>query len=334
MNLRRFGDNQLQVTPMGLGLAALGRPGYINLGHADDLQATYDVGSMTLRTHDLLDAAWAAGIRYFDTARSYGRAEQFLASWLVDRGIAPDKVTVSSKWGYTYSAGWQVDAEQHEFKDHSLPMLHEQMMTSYDLLGKNLDVYLIHSATMASGVLDNIGVLQELARLRDTGLIIGLSLSGPDQAETLATALKVQVGGRQLFGAVQATWNILERSVQPQLEAARAAGLAVIVKEALANGLLTDKNQRLEMATTLTRLRNLAVELGTTLDTLALAYVLQQPWTTVVLSGAATVAQLHSNLQALTLEWDAALNEELAGFAEPARYLLAPPPPTALELSQ
>ncbi|MCB0018116.1 MAG: aldo/keto reductase [Anaerolineales bacterium] len=318
MELRRFGNSDLYVTPMGLGLAALGRPGYINLGHAEDLQGAYDVGSMTLRTHDLLDAAWAAGIRYFDTARSYGRAEQFLASWLVDRGILPDQVTVCSKWGYIYSAGWQVDAEQHEVKDHSLPMLHEQMMTSYDLLGRNLEVYLIHSATPESGVLDNIGVLQELARLRDTGLIIGLSLSGPGQAETLASALRVEVGGHKLFGAVQATWNILERAVEPQLSAAHEAGLAVIVKEGLANGLLTEKNQRPEMQPALHRLGHLAAEMGTTLDALALGFALQQPWATVVLSGAVSVSQLNSNLTALSLDWDRALDEELNQFVEPA----------------
>ena len=64
---------------MGLGLAALGRPGYINLGHATDLSRDYDVAAMADHAHTVLDAAWAAGIRYFDAARSYGRAEEFLS---------------------------------------------------------------------------------------------------------------------------------------------------------------------------------------------------------------------------------------------------------------
>lgn len=37
MQRRSLGKSGLRVTPIGLGLAALGRPGYINLGHADDL---------------------------------------------------------------------------------------------------------------------------------------------------------------------------------------------------------------------------------------------------------------------------------------------------------
>lgn len=41
MKLVEFGSSGLQVSAMGLGLAALGRPGYINLGHGDDLQHNY-----------------------------------------------------------------------------------------------------------------------------------------------------------------------------------------------------------------------------------------------------------------------------------------------------
>ncbi len=65
-----------------MGLAALGRPAYINLGHAEDLQHHYDRDEMERGAHAVLDAAWAAGMRYFDAARSYGLAEAFLGSWL------------------------------------------------------------------------------------------------------------------------------------------------------------------------------------------------------------------------------------------------------------
>jgi hypothetical protein len=45
--------------------------------------------------------------RYFDAARSYGRAEEFLGGWLAARGIGPQEVVVGSKWGYVYTANWQ-----------------------------------------------------------------------------------------------------------------------------------------------------------------------------------------------------------------------------------
>ena len=83
-----LGATGLQVTRIGLGLAALGRPAYINLGRDADLPADRDVDVMERRCHAVLDAAYGAGIRYFDAARSYGLAEAFLGRWLRarDRG--------------------------------------------------------------------------------------------------------------------------------------------------------------------------------------------------------------------------------------------------------
>ena len=209
METRELGRNQLPVTRMGLGLAALGRPGYINLGHADDLQRNYDVEAMEQHAYEVLDEAWALGIRYFDAARSYGRAENFLVSWLASRKINPQSVTIGSKWGYTYTADWQITAEHHEIKEHSLPVLNRQIDESCGLLGSQLDLYQIHSATLESGVLDNLPVLSRLAELRDGGLAIGLSMSGPAQSEILLRAMEIEFGGKPLFSAVQATWNLL-----------------------------------------------------------------------------------------------------------------------------
>src|SRR5918992_1337455 len=110
---------------VGLGLAALGRPGYINLGHGRDVEDAA-VERMERAAHDVLDAAYERGVRAFDAARSYGRAEAFLASWLERRGLAPGEVQVSSKWGYSYTAGWRVDAEEHEVKDLSAGQLRRQ----------------------------------------------------------------------------------------------------------------------------------------------------------------------------------------------------------------
>jgi aryl-alcohol dehydrogenase-like predicted oxidoreductase len=102
--MQTLGSTGLPVSRIGLGLAALGRPGYINLGHADDLGGQYDVAAMELRAHAVLDMAWQAGVRYFDAARSYGRGEEFLGSWLRSRQIPAAEVTVGSKWGYIYTA--------------------------------------------------------------------------------------------------------------------------------------------------------------------------------------------------------------------------------------
>ena len=120
--MRSLGNSGLPASEIGLGLAAIGRPGYITLGRDRDLPADRTVESMRAQAHELLDAAYAGGVRYFDAARSYGLAEDFLASWLELRGLragpGPDEITVGSKWGYRYTADWRVGAEVNEVKDH------------------------------------------------------------------------------------------------------------------------------------------------------------------------------------------------------------------------
>ena len=303
--MRTLGATGLPVSPLGLGLAALGRPGYINLGHHDDVGDT-DVDAMERHAHEVLDAAHEGGVRYFDAARSYGRGEAFLASWLKRRGLSRADVTVGSKWGYTYTADWRVDVDEHEVKDLSIAKLRRQLGETRALLGDHLALYQIHSATLESGVLDDGAVRDELARLRDAGVFVGFTATGPRQADTIEHAL--EVGG---FDAVQATWNLHERSATAALAAAHDAGLGVIVKEALANGRLTARADTGPLA-------EAARERGTTPDALALAAVLAQPWVDVAISGAATVDTLRSNLAALDVAWDAELEERLAGLAEPA----------------
>jgi hypothetical protein len=89
MRVRSLGKSDLPVSEMGLGLAAIGRPGYINLGREQDLGPDRSVEAFRQRAHDLLDAAYAGGVRYVDAARSYGLAEEFLGSWLDHRAFPP-----------------------------------------------------------------------------------------------------------------------------------------------------------------------------------------------------------------------------------------------------
>jgi aryl-alcohol dehydrogenase-like predicted oxidoreductase len=98
---------------MGLGLAALGRPAYLTGGRDRDVGAARSVTAMRERTGEVLNAAYANGIRYFDAARSYGRAEEFLAGWLASRPDVDD-VVIASKWGYRYVGDWRMDADVHE----------------------------------------------------------------------------------------------------------------------------------------------------------------------------------------------------------------------------
>jgi aryl-alcohol dehydrogenase-like predicted oxidoreductase len=313
-----LGATGLAVSRLGLGLAAVGRPGYINLGRAQDLPAERTPEALYARTAELLDAARAAGIRYVDVARSYGRAEAFLARWLAARGVPPDALTVGSKWGYRYTADWRVDAPVHESKELSLSRFTQQLAETSGLLGRRLDLYQIHSATAESGCLEDAALLAALVAGRRAGAYraVGLTLSGPGSARTLALALAARSDGERVFDAVQATFNCLEPSLAGPLAAAHDAGLGVIVKEALANGRLTPANRRPEDAPLLAALRRAAAR-RCSIDQLALAFVLAQPFVDVVLSGAATTTQLGSHLGALEVALVGPARTTLAALAEP-----------------
>ncbi|WP_042390263.1 aldo/keto reductase [Streptacidiphilus melanogenes] len=283
---------------LGLGLAAVGRPAYITSGRAHDLPRDRSPAALEVRAHELLDTAYQLGIRHLDTARSYGRAEEFLANWLHENPDHHD-LTVASKWGYTYTADWRMDAKAHEVKDHSIRAFERQVGETRSLLGPLLDLYQIHSVTPDSPALNDKALHHRLAELAADGVLIGLSTSGPRQSDTIRTALAITVDGEPLFRSFQTTWNLLEPSAGDALAEAHASGRLVVVKEALANGRLVDPSSDEPTAAPLRRLAN---DLGVTTDAVALAVALRQPWADVVLSGAVTPAQLARNVRATALE--------------------------------
>lgn len=295
---------------LGLGLAALGRPAYLNVGR-DELPADRSVAAMRAATWAVLDQANAAGVRWVDVARSYGRAEEFLAGWLDAR--APAGVTVSSKWGYAYVGGWRTDAPVHEVKEHSLARFTAQWAETTALLGGRVALYQVHSLTPDSPLFSDVALLDALAALTDRGIRVGFSTSGPRQAVTVREALGLERHGIRVFTAVQSTWNLLEPSAGPALAEAHAAGAHVLVKEALANGRLAVSPPPAVAA--------LAAAHGVGPDAVALAAALAAPWADTVLLGPSGPGQLRSNLAALDLAAVPGLAEEAAGTAtEPERY--------------
>ena len=295
--VRELGATGLTVTRLGLGLAAVGRPAYINSGRQEDLGSDRSVAALERRCHEMLDAAYAAGIRYIDAARSYGEAEHFLGTWLRTRNPPRNAFTIGSKWGYSYVGSWRLDAPVHEVKDLSIDTLRRQIGESRSQLGDRLQLYQIHSATLESGILENESVLRELLQLRSTGLFVGLTVSGPAQPDVIRRALEVDVDGINPFQVVQATWNLLERSAGAALAEAKCRGWGVIVKEALANGRLTERGDG---------------------GRVALAAALSQPWADVVLSGAVTIEQLGANLEAVALSHESVEWPDVA--ESPAEY--------------
>jgi len=281
---------------LGLGLAALGRPGYINLGHHQNIGPDKSKQTMYFQAEKVLNFAYQSGIQYFDVARVYGASEEFLSKWI--RKQNQFNGYVGSKWGYEYLADWKIDTDVHERKDHSAAFLKQQWVETRLNLGKNIDLYQIHSVTPESNVLNDRNVLNELQNIKKSGIEIGISTSGPSQAETIKKLLEINKV-ENLFTFIQCTINILEQSCQQILIEASESKINVIAKEVFANGRLSAANKEFHQKEILI-LRNLALDLNLSLEDLSLIWAYKQKYINIVLTGAATVEQLQSNIDAIS----------------------------------
>lgn len=286
----------MSSTKLGLGLAALGRPEYINI-RPDSLNDKSEE-AFKKNAFSVLNEAYNLGVRYFDTAPSYGKGEVFLEEWYV-KNKHPD-VVLGTKWGYTYVANWELGFNgKHEIKEHSLEKLKEQWQVSKSMLPK-LKFYQVHSATLESGVLKNEAVLNELYNIKkETGLQIGISTSGANQKEVIEAALRIEIQEEQLFDSFQVTYNVFEQSTFSILNEALKAGKKIIIKEALANGRVFQNETFQHYKNAYNVLESLSIKYKVGVDAIALRFIVDNLQPTYLLSGASNITQLKQNLKAL-----------------------------------
>ena len=309
----------------GLGMAALGRPGYINLSRTqifdnkesnmNDVQRR-SVEAMQEKANEVMDTLMKESkgndmLPWFDCARSYGLSEKFVGEFLRGKGVSPNEVIVSSKWGSTYVGDWKVEleaGEPHEVKDHSVGKFLKQIEETRTCIGEYVDLYQVHSATFDSGILTDSQVHDALASCKkEDGWKIGLSVSGHNQDDVLREAMKIKTSdGTRLFDSVQCTFNLLEQRPGEALLEAHKEGMDIIIKEGMANGRVL-KNERVQ---------EFARKNSWSADSLALACILAQPFEPRVLSGSVTSEQLSSNANAI------AISKALRGEGESDTNLL------------
>jgi len=281
---------------LGLGTAAIGRPQYLNL--RTEKSAHTNLDEFRQNGFHVLEEAYKLGVRYFDTAPGYGLAENLLIDWL--RTKDDNTIKLATKWGYTYVANFDANAEVHEVKEHSVTKLNEQWQISKALL-PYLSVYQIHSATLETGVLENDSILNQLAFLKEEfNLQIGLTTTGFNQVEVLKKGLDVQIDGKQLFDAFQCTYNILDQSISEINIVLKNENKTLIIKEALANGRLFPNDRFTHYKSLYSELNVLALKYNVGIDAIVLQFCLSTLQPEIVLSGASNSMHLQQNLKANT----------------------------------
>lgn len=280
-------------TKMCLGTAAIGRPVYINIKQKSE-KKNFDINEFKVNGLEFLNYAYKVGIKHFDTAPSYGIAETMIAEWIRSNNI--NDVEISSKWGYSYEAGFKIDAQIHELKEHSLEKLNLQWIGTKKSL-PYLKIYQIHSATIESGVLENSIVLDKLYEIKkEHGLAIGLTCTGAKQSETIKKALAIKINNESLFTSVQVTYNVFEQSIMEISSYIRNHGVNLIIKESMANGKVFKNNSYPHHNNMYQLIDELCHKYATTPDAIALRFVIDSISPNMLLIGAATQEQLQSNL--------------------------------------
>lgn len=302
---------------LGLGTAALGRPQYINIRQKDSTIDNLDL----FRKHSfyVLEKAYKLGVRYFDTAPGYGLAEKLLIDWLHAKD--DNSIQIATKWGYTYVANFNANAEIHELKEHSLKKLMEQWQVSKAFL-PHLKVYQIHSATLETGVLENESVLNKLAFLKNEYKFeIGITTTGVNQIDVIKKALNVSVEGNQLFDAFQVTYNMLDQSLKHISGELNNQNKKVIIKEALANGRVFRNKNYSHYKKMYTVLESLAKKYNVGVDAISLQFCAQTNPKSIILSGASNAIHLEGNLKLNTFSLSEIELQQVKNFnSNPTNY--------------
>ena len=278
------------IAPVALGCGNFG-----GIGSAPEF---FGQGLSEDEALELMDAAWQAGIRHFDTADAYGggRSERAIGRWIRTRGVRPQLTTK------TFNP-MQAGADQGLRPER----IARQLRASLDRLGVDqVHLYLAHDYDPDVPLTESFGAFEQA---RADGAILAYGVSNFD-ARQLAASLAV--GAPQ---AIQNNYSLLARQDERDLLPFCAErGIAYLAFSPLAGGWLTGKYrpgapfpvasrmaqrpepyQDLVTAKTfdfLASLQLIAAERGTSMAGLALAWLLADQRVTQVVVGPGSPAQL------------------------------------------
>ena len=196
---------------LGLGLIGIGKPwGYRPTDVPGEEEA--------LR---FLEKAWRFGIRYFDTAASYGTSEERFGHFL--KGLSPAEraqLTIATKFGEHWDP-----AAQQPYVDHSYTALKASLDRSLERLG-TIDVLQLHKTT------PEVLRSEDLARAWEYAASFGIVLTGPSVSDEESARMALA----DRYRMMQLPFNVENTRFGVAIVAAAARSMRVAVNRPFAMG--------------------------------------------------------------------------------------------------
>ncbi len=313
METRELDATGLRVSRVILGCG--------NFGGIGSAPAFFGQGESKDEAFALMDAAWAEGIRAFDTADAYGggRSESFIGEWLKARGVPRDEIVLTTK---TFNP-------MDEGLDSGLApaRIRRQFDSSLERLGvEHVDLYLTHAPDPDVPLSETLGALEELRAAGKARVVGGSNVDGALLSEALPT-----------YRWVQNSYSLLDRESEREvLPLCVEHGVGFSPFSPLAGGWLAGRYrrgaaapegsrmtmrpepyldfQRAEVYDALDELERRAADHGVDMATLALAWLFAQPGVTAVVIGPRRPAHLEPALRALELQLEPGEADEIGAL--------------------
>jgi aryl-alcohol dehydrogenase-like predicted oxidoreductase len=298
MNYRKLGSSDLQVSEISLGS-----------------WLTFSGGVAFEQTRACTDAAFEAGINFFDTANVYGRGAAESAWGEVLSGRPRDSYVLATKvWGQM--------SDDPDDRGLSAAQIAKQIDASLERLRTDhVDLYQAHRFDPDVPIEETIEALQQVVA-SGKARYLGFSEWTREQIEAA-----IEIAGPDLFVSSQPQYSMLWRAPEEELfPLCEANGISQIVWSPLAQGVLTGKYRagqvapddsraaNSDMNIAMSRLMNDAVlaavdrllpvaeQAGLSMTDLALAWVLRRPELASAIVGASRPEQVHANGKASSIE--------------------------------
>tara|TARA_R110002049_G_scaffold2750_3_gene21838 strand:- start:30923 stop:31960 length:1038 start_codon:yes stop_codon:yes gene_type:complete len=320
MQRRRLGSSGVAVTDICMGTMTFG--------------AQCDEAS----SHAICDAAWDAGIDFFDAAELYpvppdaetfGITEEIFGRWLKTK---PREAVIVATKVTGPGHGWFTPPVRHGRTSLDRHQIHRACDDSLRRLGTDyIDLYQTHWPDHGMPYEEVLGALSEL---RDAGKVRVIGSSNETSWGVMKSLWAADVHGVDRYETVQNNFSLINRRCESELaQVLRKEKLSLLPYSPLGGGVLTGKyndarpdgarfsaylstggerQKRMAMRfvndrtiETTRRLDEIARSIGTTVTALALAWSRQHDFVASTIVGATSVAQLEESLAAKDLILDA-----------------------------